>query len=298
MDWNGDGHLDALLGGYGGDVMLFLGKSGGGFGVGAHLTFADGTDFVHLIPQGKPGAPKEPKEDAGAMIWCVDWDQDGDYDILSGWFFGGIFLSRNVGSKTEPKLSPTFEALSAGDGHTKWGYQVQPCMADWDGDGRLDLIFSSQVSAKSGQGSVSWCRNLSTSGEPRLGPPQVLVWSGPSTQVIAPQLGLERVFGGYLAAVPMDWDGDGAVDLIVSDMAYLVKPRADLAAEDQERLKQVSAAMVNESGAVAVTATDGERRASSRKLTEERVRLTESMPRQTKRGLLWLVRRQPKSESK
>ncbi len=274
--------------------MLFLGKVGGGFKAGSHLLFEDGKPFVHLIEQGKG---KEPKEDAGAMIWCADWDQDGDLDLLSGWFYGGIFLNRNVGSKTEPKLSSKFEAVKAGDGHTTWGYQVQPCMVDWDGDGREDLIYSSQAMAKSGQGSVSWCQNVSASGDPKFAKPEVLVWSGLSTQVIAPELGLERVLGGCLAAVPTDWDGDGDLDLIISDTVRLLQPRAGLNPEELKRLKEISAEM--KCGQAYVSVSDRERRELNRELRMEQKELTEAKlgeagSTNATRGRLWLLRRQAK----
>lgn len=286
VDWNGDGNLDALLGGFGGDVMLYLGKPGGGFKAGSHLVFENGQPFIHSIAQGEG---KEPKEDAGTMIWCADWDQDGDLDLLSGWFYGGIFLNRNVGTKTEPKLSSKFEPVQAGDGNTAWGYQVQPCMVDWDGDGRQDLIYSSQAVPKSGQGSVSWCRNLSEAGEPRLTAPEVLVWSGLSTQIISPELGLNRVIGGSLAAVPTDWDGDGDIDLVISDTVRLVQPRAGLSDEEQKRLKEILAE--TPTGKDYVSSRSVERRASSRALTKERNELTEAKSGKAKRGRLWLLRR-------
>ena len=286
MDWNGDGHLDALVGGYAGDVRLFFGKPTGGFSDGSLLTFENGETFIHAIDQGEG---KEPKKDAGAMIWCVDWDQDGDLDLLSGWFYGGLFLNRNLGSKTEPKLSTKFEPLQAGDGNIDWGYQVQPSMADWDGDGHLDLIYSSLVIPKSGQGSVSWCRNLADSGEPRFAAPEALVWSGLGTQAISTELGLKRAIGANLMAVPTDWDGDGNIDLIVSDTVRMLQPKTDLNAEQKERLKVVLAeTLVGKEYATLVTQG---KRPNNREFTTERNELTEELPKKMKRGRLWLLQR-------
>lgn len=286
MDWNGDGHLDALLGGYAGDVRVFLGKPTGGFDEGSLLTFGNGETFIHEIDQGEGN---EPKRDVGAMIWCVDWDQDGDLDLLTGWFYGGLFLNRNLGSKAEPKLSTKFEPLQAGEGKTDWGYQVQPSMADWDGDGRLDLIYSTLVIPKSGQGSVSWCRNLADSGEPRFSEPEALVWSGLVTQAVSPELGLERVMGGNPVAVPTDWDGDGDIDLLLSDTVRMVQPKAGLSAEQKNRLKEVLAQTTVGKGYVALD--DRERRFVNRELTKERIELTEDLPGGPKRGRMWLLLR-------
>jgi hypothetical protein len=289
VDWNGDGHLDALVGGYAGDVRVFPGKSTGGFGDGSLLTFGSGETFIHSIEQGQGN---DTKPDAGAMICCVDWDQDGDLDLLSGWFYGGLFLNRNLGSKIEPKLSSNFEVIQAGGKNIDWGYQLQPCMADWDGDGRMDLIYSSLAIAKSGQGSVSWCRNLAEAGEPRFAAPEVLVWTGLGTQVISAGLGLDRVIGGTLVAVPTDWDSDGDIDLIISDTVRPVQPKKGLSTEQKKRLKNVMAETTVGEAYVALSNT--ERRNVNRELTKERNELTEAMPGKVKRGRLWLLRRDAK----
>ena len=289
MDWNGDGHQDALVGGYAGDVRVFLGNASGGFENGSLLTFGNGEKFTHTVDQGEG---KVPKDDYGAMIWCVDWDQDGDLDILSGWFYGGLFLSRNLGSKTEPKLSTEFELIQADGGKTNWGYQVQPSMADWDGDGRIDLIYSSFVITKSGQGSVSWCRNLSDSGEPRLAKPEALIWSGLGTQAISAELGLERGLGNNLVAAPTDWDNDGDIDLIVSDTVRMLQPKTGLNDEQKERLKVVLAETTV--GKAYASLNDTERRSVNRELTKERIELTEELPKKAKRGRLWLFKRAAK----
>lgn len=292
MDWNGDGHLDALVGGYGGDVTLFLGKDGGGFAAGSPLTFHDGEPFERRLNSDQAHGAKA---DAGAQIWCVDWDEDGDYDILSGWFFGGMFLTRNNGSKAEAKLSKTFETIQADGKDLKWGFQTQPCMADWDGDGRKDLIYSPRVIAKSGQSSVAWCRNLSESGEPRFGPSQVLVYSGPSSQMIIPELGFEREFGGSLAVVATDWDGDGAVDLVVGDVAALSQPKPDLGAEDRERAKDLAARMRLQTGASMANLSIKEVRRQS--LAGERRELVDFISnRAASRGRVWLLRRIPQGD--
>lgn len=296
MDWNGDGFQDALLGGYSGEVALFLGEAGGGFRAASYLTFGDGKRFVRTLRDRKKEKDGSHKTDAGAMIWCVDWDEDGDYDILSGWFFGGLFLNRNLGSNTDPKLSSTFEPIQAGGKDIAWGYQLQPCMVDWDGDGRKDVIYSSQVRAKSGRGSVSWCRNLSDSGEPRLGPPEVLVWSGPTSQIIAPELGLPREFSGSLAAVATDWDGDGDLDLIVSDYAATSFPLPDLGEGGDKRIKEVAAIMKKHSKPNAFAGVPlRDAMAVRRGVTQQRVKLAKSV-RGTPRGRVWLLRRRSPSD--
>lgn len=75
-----------------------------------------------------------------------------------------------------------------------------PVVVDWDGDGRLDIVFPVSRWPDQATG-VSWCRNVGTKSAPALAPPQPIV---PLT------LCEWRITGLAVA----DWDGDGKLDLI------------------------------------------------------------------------------------
>ena len=149
--------------------------------------------------------------DNHATVRCYDWDQDGDLDLLAGDGVGSIWLFKNSGTRTHPKLEAK-EAITAGSksqwgmrytgiafaqligsdlpdlvvGHSKRlvtihrniGSAQQPVfeeqgitievqagcdgrfdVADWDKDGRLDLITGSF------DGVVQWHRNTSSQNE-------------------------------------------------------------------------------------------------------------------------------------
>jgi hypothetical protein len=70
----------------------------------------------------------------------------------------------------------------------------QPCIVDWDRDGRLDLV-AFQLSG------IAWYRNITAAGEPILVRPRVLL-SLPHSDRLA----------GLTAD---DWDHDGWFDLVV-----------------------------------------------------------------------------------
>lgn len=134
VDWNGDGHPDALIGGN----TRFVGVALGPLGVDRELPLA------RIWPAGR--APLT----HGSVNPCVaDWDSDGRLDLILGGCFGspadpfaspGLYLFRNVGTTRDPALSDPELLLGGDDQHRFTGAAV----ADWDGDGRLDLIAARQ----------------------------------------------------------------------------------------------------------------------------------------------------------
>ncbi len=74
----------------------------------------------------------------------MDWDEDGDFDIISGESDGYVTLFRNVGSPKNPVLTD--------EGHIKSfstdidvGSLSTPDVLDWNADGKKDLVIGSDV---------------------------------------------------------------------------------------------------------------------------------------------------------
>ncbi len=107
----------------------------------------------------------------------VDWDGDGDMDLLAGESRGKIHLYENTGTPQHPAFKNPVWIRSEGkpiriyrDGvfggkhwHGQMGYPSVACV-DWDEDGLFDLIVPNETNR------VFWFRNIGKKGRPEFGP--------------------------------------------------------------------------------------------------------------------------------
>jgi|GEM_PF-467839 len=173
-DIDGDGDLDAFVGNYDGDTVIFHNtgsatkpvfvKASGNFGLAdvgylAAPTFADidgdgdldafvgekNNDPVFFLNTGSASAPKFTQESGNFGLGNVatysspsfaDIDGDGDLDAFVGNRAGETFFFRNTGSASVP----VFTQESANFGLGKVDNYASPTFADIDGDGDLDAF--------------------------------------------------------------------------------------------------------------------------------------------------------------
>ena len=141
-DWDADGDLDLIVGDIRGRLHLVPNE-------GDAKQFAFGKDQ----PLQAGGGPAQVRGDAGPF--AADWDGDGDLDLLSGAGDGSVWLYRNNGTAKAPALAageqlvpPPATAFDSAAGtraanppkEPTRGTRSKVCAADYNGDGRLDLL--------------------------------------------------------------------------------------------------------------------------------------------------------------
>jgi hypothetical protein len=237
VDLNGDGHVDLLSGSWPGELFLFRGGPERTFAApemirdrdGEYINVGGGTrddgDHILLTGNGEFEETAEGtfvryhgkllKSTAEKPIWitgtasavhAVDWDADGDFDLLVGDIRGNVYLIPNEGTAKAYAFGKEQPLQAAGKAVHVEG-DAGPFVADWDSDGLPDLIVGS------GDGSVSLYRNTGTVQAPKLLDPVKLVSTGDGYENVSK----EARRGMRSKVCIADWNGDGRPDLLVGD---------------------------------------------------------------------------------
>ncbi|MDF1815130.1 MAG: exo-alpha-sialidase, partial [Verrucomicrobiales bacterium] len=172
------------------------------YGSGGKLTGDDGKPLVMHLQMITPTA--------------FDWDQDGDFDLITGDEDGRVALVENVtpeGATTPLFRQPVYFKQEADT--LKFGALATPFVHDWDGDGDEDILSGNTA------GNIAFFENLDGKGQ-KWGAPELLKADGKEFRVLAGESGSiqgpAEAKWGYTTISVADWDKDGRDDILVNSI--------------------------------------------------------------------------------
>jgi hypothetical protein len=239
VDLDGDGHGDLLSGSYSrmeqpmaGLFQVLWGRPDRTFKKAAVLNGTNGEPLIIPV-KGTPGQGDDWIKNICTRPFAVDWDSDGDLDLVVGNYPGTFYLFKGEG---HGKFSPVPDELKTQDASLKiQGHHSDPFVIDWDRDGDLDLLSGSSA------GGVQWAENRAGAGKvPVLQPFQPLIEAGPQMEFgqICREVDLKGPSGCTRIWID-DINSDGKLDILVGDLVSLVSPPGGMT--EQEFAKKFAA---------------------------------------------------------
>lgn len=226
---------------------------------------------------------------------AVDWDGDGDLDIITGNFGGTFYLFLGEG---KGKFQPKGELITCENGPLKIsGNHSDPFVIDWDYDGDLDMLSGSS------QGGVEWAENTAEKGKPpSLEPFRALIRPGETVQY-GQKLNESELKGPTTSTRIWvdDVDGDGKLDILLGDSVTLVSPAKGLSDEEfkaksEEWQKEWDTTLEAMNAQAVSVETDEEKAAREEKRNAAQTKINElygkrsSFIQEDRTGFVWLYR--------
>lgn len=177
---------------------------------------------------------------------AIDWDRDGDLDLIVGDEDGRVAFVENTGEFREEEggrtpvfLEPRYFKQEADC--VKFGALATPVGFDWDGDGDIDILCGNTA------GQIAFIENLSGKGveRPKWAAPKLLEAGGRPIRVMAGPNGSIQgpceAKWGYTTLSVADWDLDGLPDLLVNSILGKVHWHRNIGTREAPRLAPAEA---------------------------------------------------------
>ncbi len=154
----------------------------------------------------------------------ADFRGTGKLDLICGEFRDTFTYFENIGTRTEPKYAPPRKVKNtAGKLLTMDLEMITPTVIDWNKDGRPDIICGDE------DGRVAFIENsgkADANGVPVFAPPRYFQQEADDLKC-----------GALATPVGVDWDGDGAMDIISGNSAGYILFYKNLSAPGVEKPK-------------------------------------------------------------
>jgi hypothetical protein len=148
---------------------------------------------------------------------AIDWDGDGDVDLICGDEDGRVAFIENTG-RLDPYGAPLFEhpVYFRQLAHkVKFGALATPFTADWDSDGDEDIVSGNTA------GHIGYFENLG-GYPPKFAEVQLLEADGEVIRILAGYNGSiqgpAEAKWGYTTLNVADWDHDGLLDIVINSI--------------------------------------------------------------------------------
>jgi len=205
-DWEGDGDWDLLGGDELGSIWLIR-----NIGDNARPVFAPATRIQangrpiritrwEYLPDGNP------EFNLGQIkVRYVDWDADGDRDLITANNAHRVLFHQNVGSREQPMFTAA-EIVTVEGEPAPFAMRSSVVTVDWNGDGLMDLVKTEAANQPSpaaglmGSGTAVLFLRYRDGGQLRLRAGRPLFGEQDGYQLAAEEI--------------CDWDGDGDWDLL------------------------------------------------------------------------------------
>ncbi len=126
-----------------------------------------------------------------------DVDSDGDADLIVGGGYGSLFFVQNIGTVNAPIWAPQISNYTG----IIVGYKATPHLADFDCDGKPDLIIGND------KGKLYFLKNMGTNVS------GIVQWS----QITATFTNVDFTHLDYTSPACADLDDDGDIDILLSE---------------------------------------------------------------------------------
>jgi len=194
IDYDGDGDLDMLTGGYlwqsGSISWIWMFENTGNKSV---PKWEQDTDYIPIDYQ-------------YAFVYSVprlvDLDDDGDNDLVLGQYTGSLYVFWNTGTNANPTWSPDGTGTDSVFYGIDEGYYATPDFGDMDDDDDLDLAYGRYAQSGEANVGISSYENKYSNG----------TWSW-STASFFGSITTDQASAPWL----VDYDGDGDLDVYVGN---------------------------------------------------------------------------------